>query len=65
MTIAGNILFGIAALFALIGVLTIWVPFFGFLMLLVSAACWFVARMLRRLGRKQAVLRQQGGQGLF
>lgn len=64
MGLFGNLLLGLAGLIALLGVLLIWVPVVGLLLLALSAVCYFVAQFLKREARRIEVRRQQGGDWL-
>ena len=65
MQLAGNLMMGLGGLLGLIGLLTVWIPIFGLICLSVGFGLFVVGRFLRRQGRHHAVLRQQGGRGLF
>ena len=64
MGIFGNLLLGVSGLLAVLGLLMIWVPVIGVLLLVLSAAVYFLAQAVRREARKIAVRRQQGGDWL-
>lgn len=59
-----NLLYGLAGTIGLLGLLLIWVPILGLLLLALAAALYFAAGYLRREARRQGVLRQQGGSWL-
>ena len=61
MSTFANILLGCSGLFALLGVLFIWVPFFGLFTLAFGGVLYVIAQYLRRQARKDAVRRQLGG----
>ena len=55
---------GLAGVVALFGVLLIWLPVVGLLLLALSAVFYFVAQFLKREARRIEVRRQQGGDWL-
>ncbi len=56
---------GLGGLLGLIGLLTAWIPFLGLLLLMAGFGLFVAGRFVRRQGRHDAVLRKQGGRGLF
>lgn len=65
MQITGNLMMGFGGLLGLIGFLTIWIPILGLLCLIVGFGLFVGGQMVKRKGRHHAVLRKQGGRGLF
>ncbi|PHP65445.1 hypothetical protein CSC94_18980 [Zhengella mangrovi] len=65
MQIAGSVMMGLGGVLGLIGLLTIWVPIFGIIFLMIGFGLFVAGQFLKRKGRHHAVLRKQGGRGLF
>lgn len=65
MQVLGNAMMGFGALLGLFGLIFIWVPVFGLLCLAIGGGLWALGRFVRHQGRRQSVIKQQGGQGIF
>jgi hypothetical protein len=61
----GNILMGLGGLFGLLGILLLWVPVVGLLLFGLGIGLWAIGRFVRHHGRRHAVIKRQGGQGIF
>ncbi len=65
MQILGNIMMGFGALMGLIGLLFMWLPMFGIFCFALGGGLWALGRFVRQQGRRQAVMKHQGGRGMF